>query len=157
GGVELVAPAPVALVAQMGAGTAREYEYFEQEALALALERAAEFDVMHSHVGAAAFAALPGALHTWHNDVTTDLEWFVGRRPGLRLTTVSEAQARRLQRAGARRCEAVANGGDLEQFPFFPVAGPGLVFLGRMGAEKGPDLAIATARTLGRPLVLAGR
>ena len=154
--VEVVAPTRVALVAQRGAGTAWEYEYFAQEALALAVERMADFDVVHSHLGAAAFAVLPGALHTWHNDVTADLEWFVGRRPGLRLATVSEAQASRLRRAGARRCEAVPNGVDLEQFPFFPVAGPGLVFLGRMEAAKGPDLAIATARALGRPLVLAG-
>ena len=154
--VEVVAPVGEALVAQMAAGTAREYDYFEQEALALALERASEFDVVHSHLGAAAFAAFPGALHTWHNDVTADLEWFVGRRRGLRLATVSEAQARRLRRAGAARCEAVANGIDLAQFPFSPVAGPGLVFLGRMEAEKGPDLAIAAARALGRPLTLAG-
>ena len=152
---ELVAPVPLALVAQMGAGTAWEYEYFEQEALAVALERAAEFDVVHSHMGAAAFV-LPGVLHTWHNDVTTDLEWFVGRRPGLRLSTVSEAQARRLRQAGARRCEAVPNGIDLDQFPFHPAPGGGLAFLGRMEAEKGPDLAIAAARALGRPLVLAG-
>jgi len=155
-GVELVAPVPVALVAQMGAGTAWEYEYFEQEALARGLERAGGFDVVHSHMGAAAFAALPGALHTWHNDVTADLEWFVGRRPQLRLTAVSEAQARRLRAAGARRCEVVPNGIDVAQFPFHAVAGSGLAFLGRMEAEKGPDLAIAAAHALGRPLILAG-
>ena len=131
-GVELVAPVPVALVAQMGAGTAWEYEYFEQEALARGLERAGSFDVVHSHMGAAAFAAL------------------------LRLTAVSEAQARRLRAAGARRCEVVPNGIDVAQFPFHAVAGSGLAFLGRMEAEKGPDLAIAAAHALGRPLILAG-
>ena len=99
-GVNVVAPVSVSLVAQMGAGVAWEYEYFEQEAVAIAIERAGDFDVVHSHVGAAAFAASQSCgrvLHTWHNDVTADLEWFVGRRPDLRLTTVSEAQASRLR------------------------------------------------------------
>jgi glycosyltransferase involved in cell wall biosynthesis len=154
-GAELLAPVPIGLVAQMGAGTAWEYEYFEQESLALAVERSADFDVVHSHIGAAGFV-LRDALHTWHNDVTDDLAWFVGRRPGLRIATVSEEQAHRLRRAGARRCEAVPNGIDLDQFTFSSLPGSGLAFLGRMEAEKGPDLAIAAARALGRPLVLAG-
>jgi glycosyltransferase involved in cell wall biosynthesis len=153
--IELIAPVPTGLVAQMGAGTAWEYEYFEQESLAQAIERSQDFEVVHSHIGAAGFV-LRDALHTWHNDVTADLEWFVGRRPGLRIATVSEAQAQRLRRAGARRCEAVPNWIDLDQFPFSSVSGSGLAFLGRMEAEKGPDLAIAAARALGRPLVLAG-
>jgi glycosyltransferase involved in cell wall biosynthesis len=151
----------VALVAQMGVGAAWEYEYFEQEALALTVERATagDVDVVHSHVGAAGFvlsASVPRVLHTWHNDVTADLEWFVSRRPDLRLATVSEAQASRLRAHGARRCEVVPNGIDIEQFPFREVSGGGLAFLGRMEAEKGPDLAIAAARAVGRPLVLAG-
>jgi glycosyltransferase involved in cell wall biosynthesis len=161
--VDLVAPVPVALVTQMGRGTAWEYEYFEQEALALAVERAAsgDVDVVHTHMGAAGFVLSSmgiGAkvLHTWHNDVTADLEWFVSRRPDVRVTTVSESQASRLRAHGARRCEVVPNGIDVEQFPFREVAGDGLAFLGRMEADKGPDLAIAAARAAGRPLVLAG-
>jgi glycosyltransferase involved in cell wall biosynthesis len=154
-GIELIAPVDVALVAQMGAGTAWEYPYYEQESLALAAERSPEFDLVHSHIGAAGFV-LSDALHTWHNDVTPDLEWFVSRRPDLRLATVSDAQAQLLRRAGARRCEVVANGIDVGQFPFREVPGPGLAFLGRMEPEKGPDLAIAAARALDRPLVLAG-
>lgn len=158
-GVEVIAPVPVNLVAQMGAGTAWEYEYFEQEALALALERAGDFDVVHSHAGTAAFAASLSSdrvLHTWHNDVTPDLEWFVARRPNLRLTTVSEAQASRLRAHGARRCEVVANGIDFDDFRFRDVAGDCVAYLGRMEPDKGPDLAIAASRAAGRPLVLAG-
>ncbi|MCU1448282.1 MAG: glycosyl transferase [Acidimicrobiales bacterium] len=162
-GVGVSAPVPVGLVAQMGRGVAWEYEYFEQEALALAVERAtaAEVDVVHSHIGAAGFLLSSigiGArvLHTWHNDVTADLEWFVSRRPETRLTTVSESQASRLREHGARRCEVVPNGIAVEQFPFRAVPGPGLAFLGRMEPDKGPDLAIAAARAAGRPLVLAG-
>ena len=154
-GVELIAAAPVGLVTQMGRSTAWEYEYYEQEALALAAERGNDVDVVHSHLGPSAFV-LPDFLHTWHNDVTADLEWFVSRRPETRLTTVSESQAARLRAAGARRCAVVPNGIDLEQFPFRAHAGPGLVFLGRMEADKGPDLAVAAARAAGRPLVLAG-
>lgn len=154
-GVELLAPVPVNLVAQMEAGTASEYEYFEQESLVLARDRANDFDVVHSHVGAAAFA-LPGMLHTWHNEITPDLEWFVFRQPELRVTTVSEYQADKLRAAGARRCVAVPSGIDVESFPLSDVAGPGLAYLGRLEWDKGPDLAIAAARALGRPLVLAG-
>ena len=154
-GLELLAAVPVNLIAQMEEGTASEYEYFEQESLALARDHAGDFDVVHSHVGASAFA-MPGVLHTWHNEITPDLEWFVARQPDLRLTTVSEHQADKLRAAGARRCVAVPSGIDIEAFPLSTVSGPGLAYLGRMESDKGPDLAIAAARALGRPLVLAG-
>jgi glycosyltransferase involved in cell wall biosynthesis len=154
-GVDVLSPVSVNLIAQMEAGTASEYEYFEQESLALARERASDVDVVHSHVGAASFV-LSGLLHTWHNEITPDLEWLVSRRPELRLTTVSEHQADKLRAAGARRCVAVPSGIDVESFPLSTVAGPALAYLGRMEWDKGPDLAIAAARALGRPLVLAG-
>jgi len=140
GGVELVAPVDVSLVAQMGAGTAWEYLYYEQESLALAIERAlaGDVDVIHSHVGAAAFplsaAGLP-VLHTWHNDITVDLEWAVSVRPDLRLSAVSDAQAAHLRASGARQCRVVPNGIDVDAFRFQDMPGEGLAFLGRMEAE----------------------
>lgn len=159
---ELVPVVPRNLYAQMKAGTAAEYEYYEQHQLLLALERAAEFDVVHSHVGWGAYvlSGVPGirarVLHTQHNPVYRDQEWFVHQHPDVWLSTVSELQARKLWRQGATRCRVIRNGVDVATLTFQPRGGEGLLFLGRMGEEKGPDLAVQVARALGRPLILAG-
>src|SRR3954465_5092232 len=50
-GAELVPASPSNLAAMMEAGTAEEYAYHEQHQLLLALERAADFDVVHSLIG----------------------------------------------------------------------------------------------------------
>lgn len=71
------------------------------------------------------------------------------------MNTVSEFQARKLRAAGARRCFVIHNGIDVESFTFQP-NGFGLVFLGRIEAGKGPDIAVAVAAQLGLPLTLAG-
>lgn len=153
---------PRHLCAAMEAGTAWEYAAYEQHQLLLALERATEFDVVHSHAGPGALAlsgvpALRGrVLHTLHNPVTPDLEWFAGQHPEVWFATVSEFQARPLRRAEADRCWVVPNGCEVDSFTFDPRGGEGLFFIGRMEWEKGPDLAVAVARALGCPLVLAG-
>jgi glycosyltransferase involved in cell wall biosynthesis len=158
---ELVPVVPVNLFAQMEAGTAAEYVYYEQHQLLLALERAAEFDVIHSHLGWGGFIlsgvpGIPPVLHTQHNPVYQDLKWFVGQHPGLWYSTVSEFQARDYRAQSAVRCRVIHNGIDVEAFTFRPRAGGALFFIGRMEDEKGPDLAIGVARQLGRPLTLAG-
>jgi glycosyltransferase involved in cell wall biosynthesis len=157
---ELLPVLPDNLCARMAAGTALEYTYYEQQQLFLALEHGAAFDVIHSHAGPHAFvlSALPGrrVLHTWHSQVYRDLEWLVERRPDLCLTTVSEFQAARLRRHGARGCHVIGNGLDLGDFPFAAEGKEGLLFIGRMESGKGPDLAVQVARSLDRPLVLAG-
>src|SRR5687767_14002848 len=53
---ELIPVVESNLYDQMERGTAWEYEYYEQRELLMALERAPKFDVVHSHVGPAAFA-----------------------------------------------------------------------------------------------------
>jgi glycosyltransferase involved in cell wall biosynthesis len=50
----------------------------------------------------------------------------------------------------------VPNGIDVSAFTFNGHPGDDLLFVGRMEAGKGPDLAIEVARALGRPLTLAG-
>lgn len=159
---ELVPVVPLNLYAQMQAGTALEYAYYEQHQLLLALERAAEFDVVHSHLGWGAYllSGMPELrarlLHTHHTPVYRDLEWFVRQHPEMWFSTVSEFQARKLWRQGAARCQVIPNGIDVAGFPFRPRGGEGLFFIGRMEQFKGPDLAVQVARTLGRPLTLAG-
>ena len=149
------------LCAQMQEGRALEYVHYEQHQLRLAFELAPAFDVVHSHLGPPGLVLsampTPRVLHSWHTQIYRDMAWFVGRRPDLHLCAVSDFQARLLVQAGATRCSVIPNGIEVSAFPFRPEAsGPGLLFLGRMEAPKGGDLAIGVARTLDRPLTLAG-
>jgi glycosyltransferase involved in cell wall biosynthesis len=159
---ELVTVVPRNLVAMMQAQVAWEQHYYEQHELMLALERAGEFDVIHSHLSPGAFSlsAVPGigrfVLHTQHTPVWGDFQWFVKQRPDLWLSTVSEFQARRLRECGAKRCSVIPNGIDVASFTLQPRGGNGLVFVGRIEKAKGPDLAVKVALQLGRPLTLAG-
>jgi glycosyltransferase involved in cell wall biosynthesis len=149
------------LTRAMASGAAWEYGAYEQEQLLMALDICREFDVLHSHVGAGAYA-LAGAeglshrlLHTHHNDITPDLKWFVRRHPGLPLCVPSLFQARQLAGHGARRCWVVPNGIAPDRFPVSS-GGPDLVFLGRIEFEKGADIAARVAHAMGRRLVVAG-
>jgi glycosyltransferase involved in cell wall biosynthesis len=159
---ELVPVVPLNLYAAMASSLAAEYVYYEQHQLLLALERAAEFDVVHSHIGWGGYVLsgvpdLQGRiLHTQHTPVYMDQEWFVGQRSSMWFSTVSEFQARKLWQHGATRCHVIHNGIDVAAFTFQPHGGEGLLFLGRMERDKGPDLAVQVARTLDRPLTLAG-
>jgi glycosyltransferase involved in cell wall biosynthesis len=147
---------------QTASGAAWEYGPFEQHQLLTALRAAPEFDVVHSHVGWSGWwlAGVPGlgerVLHTQHNPVSPDMAWFIARHPELRLTTVSEHQAERLRRAGAKRCHVVRNGLDFDRFPLRGEGKRGLVYLGRVEREKGTDLAVRVARQLRMPLAIAG-
>jgi glycosyltransferase involved in cell wall biosynthesis len=146
----------------MDAGSAWEIGPYEQHQWALAIQLAGGFDVVHSHLGWGGFALSATdlvrgrMLHTLHNPVTPDVDWYVRRHPDMRLTVVSDFQLEKLRQAGARRCELVPNGIVVERFPFSDEHNGMLAFLGRMDPAKGPDLAIEVARQLGRPLVLAG-
>jgi glycosyltransferase involved in cell wall biosynthesis len=143
-------------------GIAWEYGPFEQHQLLMAIELAPDHDVVHSHIGWSGWVldGIPGlrdrVLHTQHNPVSPDMEWFIRRHPDLRLSTVSEFQARKLWRLGARRCQVVHNGIDFRLFPLGASGRQGLVYLGRLEHRKGPDIAIAVARALDMPLTLAG-
>jgi glycosyltransferase involved in cell wall biosynthesis len=143
-------------------GSAGEYVYYEQHQLRLASEMASDFDVVHSHIGPGGYLLSAPAeaggrvLHTVHSPVYADLCWFVGHRPDILLTAVSEFQAKRLREAGATRCQVVHNGIDTSGFPFNSRPGDGLLFVGRIEEAKGPDIAIDVARALGRTLTLAG-
>lgn len=148
---------------QMESGSVWDYGHYQQHQLLLALERAAEFDVVHSHIDWAAYvlSGVAGSrerlLHTQHTPVTRDVEWFVNRHPELRFTTVSEFQARKLRGFGATACEVIPNGIDMTTFAFeAEPQGDDLVYLGRMEQQKGPDIAVRVARALGRRLTLAG-
>ena len=158
---ELIPVIPRNLVDRMKDGQAGECLYYQEHQLTLALARAAEFDIIHSHLSPGVFSlsAVPGigarVLHTQHTPVWQDFEWLIQQHPNLWLNTVSEFQARKLRAAGARRCFVVHNGIDVASYTFQP-QGTGLIFLGRIEHGKGPDLAVAIAQKLNLPLTLAG-
>jgi glycosyltransferase involved in cell wall biosynthesis len=156
----LIPAVPEGVFALMARGEAEEYVYWEQRQLLLALEHAAGFDVVHSHVGPGglALSGIAGlrVLHTWHTQVTRDFEHFAARHPDVRLSTVSEFQAARLRRHAGVQCAVVPNGIDVAALEFRPDPGRGLVFIGRIEALKGTDLAVQAARATGLPLTVAG-
>jgi glycosyltransferase involved in cell wall biosynthesis len=159
---ELLPAVPVNIWDEMEAGNIWEYDGYIEHEILMAIQLAPEFDVIQSHVGWPAYvlSSLPGVrekvLHTQHNPVTHDLEWFVGRHPDMRMTTVSEFQARKLQGQGARHCTVVPNGIDVDSFTLQTSPKGGLLFLGRLEEDKGPDIAIEVAKELALPLKLAG-
>ena len=126
-------------------------------------ERADEYDVVHDHTGllGAALAA------TTQMPVVNTIQWAVEgevaailRRaarvcPTLRLVSVSRNQ----QRAN-RMLPWIANcpnGVDLAAYPFARPRGDYLLFLGRIDRSKGPHHAIAVAKEVGLPLVIAAK
>jgi glycosyltransferase involved in cell wall biosynthesis len=140
----------------MEAGAAWDQVPYEQHALRLVAARREEFDIVHSHVGPAGFALGDGAvLHTIHSLVGPDMAWFAVRHPATWLSVLSAHQAAPLRTAGVERLRVVPNGIPFDRFTQ-GAGGEGLAFLGRIEAAKGPDLAIAAARAVGRPLTLAG-
>lgn len=159
---EVIPVLPRHLFAAMEAQEAAEATYYEQQQLLLTLERAGDFDVIHSHAGWYAYS-LSGVpklggrvLHTHHTPVWRDLEWFIRQHPDLLFTAVSEFIGRHFWQQGARHCSVIPNGIDVKTFPWSLRPQKQLVFVGRMERTKGPDLAIAAAAHAGLPLTLAG-
>jgi len=153
---KLVPVAPRNLMEMMREGAASEEAYYREHQLMLAHDLARQFDLLHSHLSPGAFSFAGQMLHTQHTPIWSDFQWFVRHHPDLWISTVSEFQARRLREAGARKVFVIHNGIAVDSFTFQSHRAEGLVFLGRMEAGKGPDLAIRVAQELKRPLTLAG-
>jgi glycosyltransferase involved in cell wall biosynthesis len=159
---DLIPAVEVNLWERVAREQAWDHPVYEQHQLLLAIENWPAFDVVHSHLGHSGYV-LSGVrgladrlLHTHHNVITPDVEWFVERHPHMRLSTVSQFQARKLRARGATGCQVVPNGLELANFPYEGRGEDGLVFMGRVKRSKGPDIAIRVARKLGRELQLAG-
>ena len=129
-------------------------------ALGLAYDRAADFDVIHSHLD---YPTLPFA----HRSPTPSVITCHGRLDLLHthaifeafrdahLVSISDNQRRLLPHwhwAGT-----VYNGIDLANFTFHPRPGDYLAFLGRIAPEKGIEDAITVATLAGMPLKIAAK
>jgi glycosyltransferase involved in cell wall biosynthesis len=139
----------------------REYGIYEMLQLVQVYERAAEFDIIHSHMGCAAlpYATLSKTptVHTLHGIFTPDnakMFTYAKKQP-----YISISNAQRVQSLGLNCVSTVYNSIDVDSHKFFPESdSPAyLAFLGRLSPEKGPHHAIEIAKAVGIPLKMAGK
>ena len=139
----------------------KECQIYEMLQLATVYERAAEFDLIHSHVGC---AALPYAMlsktptvHTLHGIFTHDNEKMFTYAKNQSYVSISHSQ--REARLELNCLATVYNGIDVSSHKFFPTPDTPayLAFLGRISPEKGPHHAIEIAKATGIPLKMAGK
>src|SRR6059036_3881623 len=121
-----------------------------------AFERAAEFDLIHSHYD---FMALTytrlvktPVLTTIHGFSSAKImPVYLKYRDGYFVSISNSDRA-----AGLNYLATVYNGIDLSLYPLQDSAGNDLVFLGRIHPDKGVHLAIEVARLSGKRLIIAG-
>ena len=122
--------------------------------------RGEPFDVVHDHCG---FAALAMAnridtplVHTLHGAFTADTAPFYARHGHkAALVGISRAQLSSAP-PGLGPIDSIPNPIDLRDWPLRERKGDYLLWIGRMTPEKGPHRAIAAARAVDVPLILAG-
>ncbi len=137
----------------------RPYDWLH---VASALAEAGEFDIIHNHAGELAMAMshlVPTPmLTTMHCLITPDTRIVWEHYTGF-YNTVSRASRRTIPEGITRGnyVGAVYNGIDTASFPFQANKEDHLLFLSRIAPEKGAHLAIAVARKLGLPLLMAGK
>ncbi len=122
-------------------------------------QRAAEFDIIHSHIGTwslplANMVSTP-TVHTLHGIFTQDNSKVFRQHHTQPYISISDAQ----RLLNINYVATVYNGISVEKFPFFaqPQDPPYLAFLGRFSPEKGPQHAIAIAKQTGWHLKMAGK
>jgi glycosyltransferase involved in cell wall biosynthesis len=137
----------------------KEYAVYEMLELSQAYQQAAEFDIIHSHVGisALALASLVSTptLHTLHSNFTKDNVNVYSHHQKQPYVSISNAQ----RQINLNYVATVYNGIQLADYPFIaqPTEPPYLAFLGRFSPEKGPHQAIAIAKQTGWRLKMAGK
>ena len=135
------------------------WELCELFNLAAAVERAADFDVIHAQAEYAPLGLAYGRLsptpivHTVHHWPTDPEVALWSRYPEAPFIAVSNAQARRLR--GLTVAGVVLHAVDPAALPFRPAPDDYLLFLGRFTPGKGVIEAIDAARRSGMRLLLA--
>lgn len=137
--------------------------YYELDLVSRAYESAQKekIDVIHNFHSFGYFAhffqeltGIPTA-YTFHDPIPTDdmLErWLFDRFPTHKYISISDRQRGRFD---SHFVATVYNGIDVTKFPFNATPGNGLISVGRMIPDKGHDVAISVAKTLGMPLTIA--
>ena len=124
-----------------------------------ALLRDGDFDVIHDHSMcgplAAPYRGAPTVV-TVHGPVRGEIgDFYEALGDSIHLVAISHAQ--RGDRPGLPWIGTVYNAVDPTRFGPNPRSAGPVLWLARMCADKGPDLAIAACRAAGLPLVLAGK
>jgi glycosyltransferase involved in cell wall biosynthesis len=137
----------------------REYSVYETLELSQVYQRAAEFDIIHSHVGVAAllsanFVQTP-TVHTLHGNFNSENINVYTHHKKQPYVSISNTQ----RQVDLNYVDTVYNGINPLDYPFIaqPLERPYLAFLGRFSPEKGPQHAIAIARATGWCLKMAGK
>jgi len=152
--LEAVYPRPIRLDPEI-----KEHFIYETLSPSLAYQRAAEFDIIHSHVGfwalsLASMVSTP-SVHTLHGKFTRDTSKIFTQYQRQPYVSISNAQ----RQPDLNYVSTVYNGINPEEYPFVaqPQEPPYLAFLGRFSPEKGPQQAIAIAKQAGWRLKMAGK
>ncbi len=158
---ELCPVADACLTELMARGDADAFEHYANAAVAEALRRASDFDVIHFHLtpGWLPLASLSQTptLFTLHTCALRDDEWAFKRYPQVEVAAISRFQIKDTAARLQREFPVVYNGCDFGAYEPSLQAGGYLAFLGRMSHAKNPAGAIAIAKACGLPLVLAGQ
>ncbi len=139
----------------------KEPGLYEQMMLYNVYKHAHHFDIIHSHVGCAAFPysefVKTPTVHTTHGIFTPDNEKMFRHFAWQPFISISESQ--REPRLGLNYVHTVYNGIDTQVYSFYeqPSQPAYLAFVGRLSPEKGPIGAIEIARATGMPLKMAGK
>jgi glycosyltransferase involved in cell wall biosynthesis len=135
------------------------WELYEMLNLAHAVERAAEFDIIHYEAAyypmSLAFTRLCPApiLQTLHHSPSAAEVKLWSRYPEAPFVAISNEQARLL--TGVNVIDTVLHGIDTDRFTFRETPEDYLLFLGRFTEGKGVLQAIEIAKRLGMRLILA--
>jgi glycosyltransferase involved in cell wall biosynthesis len=141
--------------------TIRDSSIYEFLQLASVYEKAADFDIIHSHMGVATLTSAnlvtTPTVHTLHGIFTPDNEKIFQHCRKQPYIAISNSQ--REPRLELNYVDTVYNGIDVSSYEFYPqpTEPSYLAFLGRISPEKGPHLAIEIAQKTGRKLKLAGK
>jgi glycosyltransferase involved in cell wall biosynthesis len=156
----LIPVCPLNLMDMMKEGSAYSYEYYASCAVASAINRASEYDLIHYHLSPAwlpiaSLANVP-SLFTLHHSLQIDDVRIIQEWPSVGVAGISRAQISSLAAKSQRKIPVIYNGIDF--LSFTPSYSPGsyLVFLGRLSPNKNPLDAIRIAKESGIPLVIAG-
>lgn len=124
--------------------------------ISAAFERAAEFDLIHSHYDFMALAytklVKTPVLTTIHGFSSPKIMPAYQKYKDGYFVSISDSD----RAPGLNYLATVYNGIDLSLYPLQKSRGEDLIFLGRIHPEKGVHLAIAVARLSGIPLLIAG-
>jgi glycosyltransferase involved in cell wall biosynthesis len=139
-------------------GAPADWQVCEWINLCRAVAQSGRFDILHSHAYLWGLPLQPLSqapmIHTLHVTPHEDMARLWALWPDAAVTAISDYQW-----SAFPWCEPLAtihHGVDPGQFTFRKEPDDYLCYLGRFTGGKGPELAIATARTLGIRLVLAG-